>query len=183
MTRRLFWSLPVALVAAGAPSARGSEDPVLEERIFADPEDDLALGVVLEGDIPAAVRTRAGVVAAPDPTRPPTASEVTPPRDTGSSTFSADRDTRRPDVVPYSDPFAPSIAPFKRLVAYDAVDASFRLYVRDPVRRALPTSERASPSDERFFAEGAGVGDFNRDGVPDIVAGPFWFAGPAFLLV
>ena len=34
--------------------------------------------------------------------------------------------------------------------------------------------------DERFFAEGAGVGDFNHDGVPDIVAGPFWFAGPTF---
>jgi hypothetical protein len=32
--------------------------------------------------------------------------------------------------------------------------------------------------DDRFFAEGAGVGDFNKDGVPDLVAGPFWFAGP-----
>jgi hypothetical protein len=34
--------------------------------------------------------------------------------------------------------------------------------------------------DERFFAEGAAVGDFNADGVPDVAAGPFWFAGPAF---
>jgi len=34
--------------------------------------------------------------------------------------------------------------------------------------------------DERFYAEGAAVGDFNKDGVPDVVAGPFWFAGPAF---
>lgn len=34
--------------------------------------------------------------------------------------------------------------------------------------------------DERFFAEGAGVGDFNNDGTPDVVAGPFWFAGPDF---
>ena len=34
--------------------------------------------------------------------------------------------------------------------------------------------------DDRFFAEGAGVGDFNKDGVPDLVAGPFWFAGPTF---
>jgi hypothetical protein len=32
--------------------------------------------------------------------------------------------------------------------------------------------------DDRFFAEGAGVGDFNKAGVPDLVAGPFWFAGP-----
>ena len=31
-----------------------------------------------------------------------------------------------------------------------------------------------------FFAEGASVGDFNRDGNLDIVAGPFWYAGPTF---
>ena len=37
--------------------------------------------------------------------------------------------------------------------------------------------------DERFFAEGAGVGDFNNDGTPDVVAGPFWFAGPDFKVV
>jgi putative membrane-bound dehydrogenase-like protein len=31
-----------------------------------------------------------------------------------------------------------------------------------------------------FYAEGAGVGDLNGDGVPDIAYGPFWFAGPDF---
>ena len=34
--------------------------------------------------------------------------------------------------------------------------------------------------DARFFTEGAGVGDFNHDGTPDVAAGPFWFAGPSF---
>lgn len=33
---------------------------------------------------------------------------------------------------------------------------------------------------DKFFAEGAAFGDFNRDGHRDIVAGPFWFAGPDF---
>lgn len=33
---------------------------------------------------------------------------------------------------------------------------------------------------EDFYAEGAYHGDFNRDGQTDIVAGPFWFAGPDF---
>lgn len=33
---------------------------------------------------------------------------------------------------------------------------------------------------DEFFAEGAYYGDFNRDGQLDVVAGPFWFAGPDF---
>jgi hypothetical protein len=31
-----------------------------------------------------------------------------------------------------------------------------------------------------FYAEGAGVGDINGDGNPDIAYGPFWFSGPDF---
>jgi hypothetical protein len=38
---------------------------------------------------------------------------------------------------------------------------------------------RVSLSD-RFFAEGSNVGDLNRDGAPDIVAGPYWYEGPEF---
>ena len=43
----------------------------------------------------------------------------------------------------------------------------------------LVTFERRK-LDGRFFAEGAGIGDFNHDGLPDVAAGPFWFAGPSF---
>ena len=31
-----------------------------------------------------------------------------------------------------------------------------------------------------YFCDGANTGDFNRDGAVDIVAGPFWYAGPDF---
>lgn len=33
---------------------------------------------------------------------------------------------------------------------------------------------------DKFYAEGAHVGDFNRDGKMDVVSGPFWYAGPDF---
>src|SRR5262245_61392507 len=31
-----------------------------------------------------------------------------------------------------------------------------------------------------FYSEGATYGDFDRDGVTDVVAGPYWYAGPLF---
>lgn len=31
-----------------------------------------------------------------------------------------------------------------------------------------------------YYAEGASFGDFNRDGHGDVVAGPYWYEGPAF---
>lgn len=39
--------------------------------------------------------------------------------------------------------------------------------------------ERVQISNE-YFAEGAGYGDFNKDGVTDVVCGPYWWAGPEY---
>jgi len=33
---------------------------------------------------------------------------------------------------------------------------------------------------DSFLSEGATFGDFNNDGVMDIVSGPYWYDGPAF---
>src|SRR5262249_51893958 len=86
--------------------------------------------------------------SAPDST-PPIAEA--PP----NATFRPDRDTRRPDVLPYEDPFTPSTAPFKRLVAFDTVDASYTLSVRDTRMTAISThaSPAADGSDEQFYAD------------------------------
>lgn len=35
--------------------------------------------------------------------------------------------------------------------------------------------------DTRFFSEGTAVADVNRDGHLDVLAGPYWFAGPDFV--
>jgi len=36
---------------------------------------------------------------------------------------------------------------------------------------------------DKFWSEGASIGDFNRDGKMDIVSGPFWYEGPDFKTV
>src|SRR5215831_16986375 len=33
---------------------------------------------------------------------------------------------------------------------------------------------------DQFWSEGADIGDFNKDGNMDVVAGPFWYEGPDF---
>ena len=33
-----------------------------------------------------------------------------------------------------------------------------------------------------FYAEGAGYGDFDRNGTTDVVSGPYWYEGPAFTI-
>ncbi|MEO1999528.1 MAG: VCBS repeat-containing protein [Planctomycetaceae bacterium] len=39
--------------------------------------------------------------------------------------------------------------------------------------------EKTTISSE-YYSEGAGIGDFNRDGHPDVVCGPWWYEGPGF---
>ena len=43
----------------------------------------------------------------------------------------------------------------------------------------LHSFQRQTLSTE-YFCEGAGFGDVSRDGKPDIVSGPYWYAGPDF---
>jgi len=153
------------LVAAAAGVARfasGGNQATMHEPISVDARDDIALGVVLEGDIPAAIETRSGVFSAPDPNRLPTKDELKAMSGAESqamqgavgNTFTPDRDTRRPSVLRYVDPFTPSTAPFKRLVAFDAVDARFALYTRYPRLTSFPVQHgQAAPGEDVFYAD------------------------------
>ena len=51
--------------------------------------------------------------------------------------------------------------------------------VRAP-RRALAPAYHVQQLTSRYYSEGAAVGDFDRDGQPDIVSGPYWWKGPLF---
>ena len=44
---------------------------------------------------------------------------------------------------------------------------------------AVHTFKKVQLTDQ-FWAEGADIGDFNRDGHMDVVSGPFWYEGPDF---
>jgi hypothetical protein len=138
-----------AVPAVAGP--RGEAKPILHEPIPSDPREDLALHVALEGNMPAALDTLSGVVAAPDPRAAPAPSEhaygARP--DAG---FVPDRDTRRPDIGVYDEPFSPSIAPFKRMEAFDAVRSDYQLYVRDPRLVPVGIGGAVGPGDDAFFA-------------------------------
>jgi hypothetical protein len=43
----------------------------------------------------------------------------------------------------------------------------------------VPVFEKRVLTD-KYFCDGISAGDFNQDGRPDIVAGPFWYEGPDF---
>jgi len=111
--------------------------------------------VTLDADLPAALATPGGAVAAPDPRRPPAATDPTYGDGRQDEVFAPDRDTRRPpDVAGYDEPFTPSTAPFKRVSAFDAVSADEHLYVRNERPTKLPLSGRPpQPDEEAFYAD------------------------------
>jgi hypothetical protein len=147
-----------------AVTAHADGKHVEHEPIPPDPANDLAFGLRLDGDLPPAIETASGLVSAPDPraSLPPVAPGAPPTSlagydngPTATERFTPDTDTARPDTLPYSDPFVPSTAPWKRLVAFDAVDADYSLGVLDTARRPLSIhgAARPDPTEERFYGD------------------------------
>jgi hypothetical protein len=132
-------------------------DPVLHEFIPPDDGEDLAMSVTTaDGDLPAAIDTPSGVVHAPDTQRLPTRSESAYREGFSPqvpSVFRPDRDTRRPNMVRYDDPFTPSVAPYKRLRAFDTVGLDYGLRVRDPQLARVPVGGDARVGEEEFYGD------------------------------
>jgi hypothetical protein len=138
---------------------------LLHEFIPVDAREDVEFSATTaDGTMPAAIETPSGVVAAPDTTRQPTATEKSY-GGTGATTnidnvFTPDLDTRRPNVSRYDDPFSPATAPYKRLRAFDAVREDFTMTVADSGPRNVPVGGAALSSEDSFF------GDMTVDVVP-----------------
>jgi hypothetical protein len=140
---------------------------VLHEFISADPVEDLELGAMTpDGRMPAAERTPSGIISAPGfldanaPRQVAYGGGSTP--DSIDATFRLDRDTTEPSVVRYDDPFTPSVAQFKRLYAFDSVDADLGLGVRGKRLDALSVGGPLPDGYDRFF------GDLFVDLVPGV---------------
>ncbi len=157
--RARIGGLLLLALGTGVTARAEMPGPVLHEPIPPNPREDVSFDLTLDGEIPAAIQTPRGLVEAPDPRRPvdgenhPYGSDA--PSDVPGSSFRPDRDTRRPDTLPYDDPFTPSTAPFKRLAAFDTVDASYTLSVRAPRLEPLTVSAAVplGPADAIFYAD------------------------------
>jgi hypothetical protein len=143
----------VAALLGISPAAAHSPEPIVHEPIPPDAKEDLAMHVALAGQVPAALETRSGIVSAPDPTRAPSANETaygsSPSKD---NTYTPDRDTRRPELSAYDDPFTPSTAPFKRMQAFDAVGGDYKLRVADEHQVPIGVNGATAPGDDVFYA-------------------------------
>lgn len=142
----------IAILWGAVAGATPGEGPVLHEPIAPNPTEDIAMRVVVDGDLPAALLTSAGPVSAPDPRDPPSAAEARYGPDTERDEFRADRDTRATDNE-YDDPFTPSTAPFKRMAAFDAVRPSYELYVQNATPSALADGAQPLADDDAFYMD------------------------------
>jgi hypothetical protein len=149
--RAASW-LGVAVLWARAASADPSAGPILHEPIRPDAAEDLAMHVVLDGDLPAAVLTSGGAVSAPEPRAPPSPIETAYGAQTERDDFRADRDPTGTSRD-YDDPFVPSTAPFKRMVAFDAVRPDYDLYIQNPSLAAITSSSEPGADDDAFFMD------------------------------
>ncbi len=146
-------AIALATVTIMGPARARPGPPILHEPVRPDPREDLAMHVAAEGDLPAALETPNGIVAAPDLREPPGPSEATYGPGAPEESFVPDRETTRPDVSGYDDPFTPSTAPFKRLSAFDGVRADYRLYVHDERLVEVPTGAAQRADEDAFFVD------------------------------
>ena len=142
--------------------------PVLHEHFRSDPEEDLRLGATnSSGHLPSAIQTKSGWVSAPDPIEPRRSNQDSEPaygaKQTNlGSAFVLDNLTVKPRRVDYDEPFRPSILPYKRLFAFDAIDHNFSLIVSDRSLSELVVGGQVLATDDVFF------GDFEVDLVKEV---------------
>ena len=150
-----LWTFGAAFLLVSA-LGRGQSSVIVHEYIPQDAAEDLKLGVLTpSGKMPAVIKTPSGLVSAPDKLRGasdrPTPAYSSAPK--SPSRFRIDGTTSDPGTLHYHEPFRPSIAPFKRLYTFDAVNDAFELYLRDSVREGVPLEGSPEAGEDEFFGD------------------------------
>jgi len=99
--------------------------------------------------------TAGGKHALIDTLDPPESSPRSAPGDGNvpAGPFHPDRDTVRPTIRRYDDPFMPSAGPFKRVLAFDAVRDDYTLAVRDPELVPIAIDSQAESAAQTFLGD------------------------------
>ena len=154
--RSIGFLASIFLVALIVPAIAAG--PVLHEYFVPSPGEDLELGArTAGGRVPAAIPGQTVPIPAPDVNRDPYSTRTTygGATDAGGAetAYKIDRTTSRPSSVDYHEPFIPSIAPFKRQFAYDAVDANLELTLRDKTLQSLVIGGLPEPGEDQFYGD------------------------------
>jgi len=146
--------LVLGLVVAWSLTQSAHAQPMLHEYIAPQAAEDVKLeSTNPSGQLPAAVRTPSGTITPPDTTTTPEPRRIYHEGSDLAPGFRPDRDTRRPNGEQYDDPFSPTLTPFKRMHAYDAVRPDYTLYVRDTQYRPIAVGGTPRDGDDRFFGD------------------------------
>lgn len=144
---RRWLPLGVAALATLTAVATVGAEPLLHEYIDLGPGDG-PVEPAFTGDLAAPARSGNDAPFGSDDG----SAEGDAPTPSSDSTFSIDRNTARPDRVSYSDPFTPTVVPFKRGAVFDSVDGNGDLLVRDRHLVDVPKLGAPRPNDETFHA-------------------------------
>lgn len=85
--------------------------------------------------------------------------------------------SRRPVPTPTAPPSSPAMS--LRLLAAVVTSLALPVLATAASARGVAAYQKLT-LDEQFFSEGATFGDLNKDGHPDAISGPYWWAGPDF---
>lgn len=153
--RRLAWC-----VAVLCTSSVIAAQPVLHEYFQLDGEARLPPSSVQPQAPSFPIPVEGAANAPPDPALAagavPSESEsadVQPERPSANDEYRLDGNTSTPSQVGYSDPFTPSIPPFKRLYAYDSVNTALELVVANSALQPVRVGGVSQATQDQFMGK------------------------------
>ncbi len=126
--------------------------PLTQELFKPSPQDDLRFGATRQGgQIPAAMKTRSGVVSLSSAEQGGTGVVYGAPEQRNG--YRLDRFVQAPLKVQYDDPFRPSLIPYKRSVAYDIVLEDFNFSIAQARTEVLLIGGTPRADEDAFFGD------------------------------